>query len=187
MQHGRPDDCEIRYPAATLPIGQLGYEMPQSEIGRRLTAVLAQAEHRVWVYDDGGKVVGLLHAFFRPALDKPPEVMVQALVIEASQRSKGVGEALMQVAESWAREKGCTSVALYSRVDRDRAPASTSGLVMRRSRRPRCSGRSGEGHSAHAIAPDRGPFLPSLPPGVAKRSRVAGRGRGWGAPLAPSK
>ena len=26
--------------------------------------------------------------------------------------------------------------------------------------------------------------LPSLPPGVAQRSRVAGRGRGWGAPLA---
>jgi ribosomal protein S18 acetylase RimI-like enzyme len=27
----------------------------------------------------------------------------------------------MLVAEAWAREKGCTSVALYSRVDRDRA------------------------------------------------------------------
>ena len=108
-------------PAALMLIGQLGYEMPQAELVRRLTAVLAHADHRVWVYDDGGKAVGLLHAFFRPALDKPPEVMVQALVIEASQRSKGVGEALMQVAEGWAREKGCTSVALYSRVDRDRA------------------------------------------------------------------
>ena len=113
--------AESDIPAATLLIGQLGYEMRQSELARRLTAVLAQAEHRVWVYKEGGKVVGLLHAFFRPALDKPPEVMVQALVIEASQRSKGVGEALMQVAESWAGEKGCTSVALYSRVDRDRA------------------------------------------------------------------
>ena len=107
--------------AAAVLIGQLGYEMPQREFTRRLTAVLAQADHHVWVYEDGGRVVGLLHAFFRPALDKPPEVMVQALVTEAQQRSKGVGEALMQVAEAWAREKGCTSVALYSRVDRDRA------------------------------------------------------------------
>jgi GNAT superfamily N-acetyltransferase len=113
--------AESDIPAATMLIGQLGYEMPQAELTRRLTAVLAHADHRVWVYDDGDKAVGLLHAFFRPALDKPPEVIVQALVIEESRRSKGVGEALMQVAEAWACEKGCTSVALYSRVDRDRA------------------------------------------------------------------
>jgi GNAT superfamily N-acetyltransferase len=108
-------------PAATTLIDQLGYPMPEQEIARRLTAVLANPEHRVWVYEDAGKVVGLLHAFFRPALDKPPEVMVQALVTDTTQRSKGVGEALMQVAETWAREQGCQSVALYSRVDRDRA------------------------------------------------------------------
>jgi GNAT superfamily N-acetyltransferase len=113
--------AESDIPAATVLIGQLGYEMPLGEFARRLTAVRAQGDHRVWVYDDGGRVVGLLHAFFRPALDKPPEVMVQALVTEAEQRSKGIGEALMRVAEVWAREKGCTSVALYSRVDRDRA------------------------------------------------------------------
>ncbi len=113
--------AESDIPAAAALIGQLGYEMPQPEFQRRLKAVLGQADHRIWVFDDGGDAVGLLHAFFRPALDKPPEVIVQALVIEASQRSKGVGEALMQVAEAWAREKGCTSVALYSRVDRDRA------------------------------------------------------------------
>jgi GNAT superfamily N-acetyltransferase len=113
--------AESDIPAAAALIGQLGYEMPQPEFQRRLKAVLGQADHRIWVFDDGGDAVGLLHAFFRPALDKPPEVIVQALVIEASQRSKGVGEALMQVTEAWAREKGCTSVALYSRVDRDRA------------------------------------------------------------------
>jgi GNAT superfamily N-acetyltransferase len=113
--------AESDIPAATMLIGQLGYDMAQPELARRLTAVLAQADHNVWVYDDGGEVVGLLHAFYRPALDKPPEVIVQALVTEASQRSKGVGEALMQVAEDWARKKGCASVALYSRVDRERA------------------------------------------------------------------
>lgn len=113
--------AESDIPAATVLIAQLGYQMPQAELTRRLHLVLGHTDHRVWVYDDGGKAAGLLHAFFRPALDKPPEVMVQALVIEASQRSKGVGEALMRVAEAWAREKGCTSVALYSRVDRDRA------------------------------------------------------------------
>ncbi len=113
--------AESDIPAAAVLIGQLGYEMLRPELQRRLQAVLGEANHRVWVFDDGGEAVGLLHAFFRPALDKPPEVVVQALVIEASRRSQGVGEALMQVAETWAREKGCTSVALYSGMDRDRA------------------------------------------------------------------
>ncbi len=113
--------AESDIPAAAVLIGQLGYEMLRPELQRRLQAVLGEANHRVWVFDDGGEAVGLLHAFFRPALDKPPEVIVQALVIEASRRSQGVGEALMQVAETWAREKGCTSVALYSGMDRDRA------------------------------------------------------------------
>jgi GNAT superfamily N-acetyltransferase len=58
--------------------------------------------------------LGLLHAFFRPALDKPPEVVVQALVVDGAQRSKGVGEALMKVAEQWARENGSATVSLYS-------------------------------------------------------------------------
>ena len=49
------------------------------------------------------------------------ELQIGGTVTEAQQRSRGVGEALMQVAEAWARGKGCTSVALYSRVDRDRA------------------------------------------------------------------
>lgn len=113
--------AETDIPAANVLIGQLGYELPRAELERRLKAVLGHAGHRVWVYDQDGRVVGLLHAFFRPALDKPPEVMVQALVTEQSVRSKGVGEALMQVAEAWARELGCTSVALYSRIDRERA------------------------------------------------------------------
>jgi GNAT superfamily N-acetyltransferase len=113
--------AESDIPAAAVLIGQLGYEMLRPELQRRLQAVLGEANHRVWVFDDGGEAVGLLHAFFRPALDKPLEVIVQALVIEASRRSQGVGEALMQVAETWAREKGCTSVALYSGMDRDRA------------------------------------------------------------------
>ena len=64
--------------AATGLLEQLGYPMSAAEVKRRLTMVRAAPSHRVWVADDGGQVVGLLHAFFRPALDKPPEVMVQA-------------------------------------------------------------------------------------------------------------
>lgn len=101
-------------PEATVLLGQLGYDMPQDELARRLATVLRDAGHRVWVCEANGRVVGILHAFFRPALDKAPEVMVQALVVEAAQRSKGIGERLMAEAEAFARSFPGASVSLYS-------------------------------------------------------------------------
>jgi GNAT superfamily N-acetyltransferase len=103
---------------ATGLLGQLGYPMSVAEVTRRLQIVLAADGHRVWVADDHGQLVGLLHAFFRPALEKPPEVVVQALVVDASRRSQRIGEQLMQIAEQWAREIGSATVSLYSGVQR---------------------------------------------------------------------
>ena len=104
--------------ATTGLLEQLGYPMSPVEVNRRLTIVGATLGHRVWVADDGGHVVGLLHAFFRPALDKPPEVVVQALVVDAARRSQQIGERLMQAAERWAREAGSATVSLYSGLQR---------------------------------------------------------------------
>jgi GNAT superfamily N-acetyltransferase len=104
--------------AATALLEQLGYPMSAAEVNRRLKIVCAAPGHRVWVADNGGHVAGLLHAFFRPALDKPPEVVVQALVVDATRRSQRIGERLMQVAEQWARETSSATVSLYSGVQR---------------------------------------------------------------------
>lgn len=104
--------------AATVLLGQLGYPMSEGEVVRRLAAVRAAGSHRVWVADVSGKVVGLLHAFFRPALEKPPEVVVEALVVDASRRSQGIGERLMEVAEQFARDSGSATVSLYSGLQR---------------------------------------------------------------------
>jgi GNAT superfamily N-acetyltransferase len=103
---------------ATGLLAQLGYPMSAAEVTRRLAIVRSAYGHRVWVADNGGQVAGLLHAFFRPALEKPPEVVVEALVVDASRRSQGIGERLMHVVEQWARESGSATVSLYSGVQR---------------------------------------------------------------------
>jgi predicted N-acetyltransferase YhbS len=103
---------------ATGLLAQLGYPMSEAEVTRRLQTVRAAHGHRVWVADDDGQVVGLIHAFFRAALEKPPEVVIQALVVDASRRSQRIGERLMQVAEQFARETGSATVSLYSGVQR---------------------------------------------------------------------
>jgi GNAT superfamily N-acetyltransferase len=50
--------------------------------------------------------------------DKPPEAIVQALVVDQARRGSGIGQAMMAAAEAWAIERGFTSVVLTSHVAR---------------------------------------------------------------------
>jgi predicted N-acetyltransferase YhbS len=95
---------------------QLGYDVGVDELAARLSRVLHTGEHRVVVAeDDNGRMAGLMHVFVRPALEKPCEAIVQALVVDETLRGRGIGQALMREAEAWARARGLASVALYTR------------------------------------------------------------------------
>ena len=88
-----------------------------------LTDRLCAANHVLLVAEEGGHIIALCHVFARPALDKPPEAVVQALVVDQAYRSRGVGRDMMTTAETWAHERGFTSVALYSSAVRSDAHA----------------------------------------------------------------
>ena len=102
-------------PAARELLRQLGYELPAAELEARLARVLSARDHHVAVAEADGRIVGLLHVFERPALEKPCEAVVQAIVVDAKARRRGIGRALMEVAEAWARARGLPSVALSTR------------------------------------------------------------------------
>jgi len=88
-----------------------------------LTDRLCAANHVLLVAEEGGHIIALCHVFARPALDKPPEAVVQALVVDQAYRSRGVGRDMMTTAETWAHERGFTSVALYASAVRSDAHA----------------------------------------------------------------
>ena len=69
---------------------QLGYEMSLEEAAQRVRDVMSTADHLVLVADVGGRVVGLLHVFVRPAIENPREAVVQALVVGEAYRRAGV-------------------------------------------------------------------------------------------------
>jgi len=103
-------------PAACRLLRQLGSEVAVEELAARLARVLDAADHRVAVAEtDDGRVAGLMHVFVRPALEKPCEAVVQALVVDETLRGRGMGLALMQDAEAWTAARGLTSVALHTR------------------------------------------------------------------------
>jgi ribosomal protein S18 acetylase RimI-like enzyme len=104
-------------------IGQLADAPDDAAFRDRFERVLADNGHRIIVAEIGGKVAGVLHVFERPALEKPCEAIVQALVVDSEARSNGVGEGLMREAEAWALGRKLPSASLYSRADRQRAHA----------------------------------------------------------------
>ena len=65
--------------------------------------------------------MALLHVYGRAALEKPPEAVVQALVVREGIRGKGVGRLMMARAEEWAVAQGYRYVSLSSQVARDAA------------------------------------------------------------------
>lgn len=115
-------------PVAAVLLDQLGYAMDEGEVRKRFERVLRAPDHRARVAEMDGPVVGLLHVFERPALEKPCEAVVQAIVVDARTRGAGVGAALMADAEAWARARGLTSVTLYTNIGREPAHAFYEGL-----------------------------------------------------------
>jgi GNAT superfamily N-acetyltransferase len=110
---------------------QLGYPLDEEELGRRYASVSGTRDHALFVAEDGGRIVALCHVYARPALDKPPEAVVQALVVDSASRGSGVGTAMMATAEVWASVHGFTSVALASSVARSGAHAFYEGIGYR--------------------------------------------------------
>ena len=94
---------------------QLGYDIETAELTWRVERVLAAADHYATVAERAGRVVGLLHVFERPALEKPCEAVVQALVVDERFRARGIGKDLLDAAEEWAKARGLASIALYTR------------------------------------------------------------------------
>jgi GNAT superfamily N-acetyltransferase len=110
-------------PAVRRLIGQLADAPDESEFRRRFERVAATSGHRIIVAEVDREVVGILHVFERPALEKPCEAVVQALVVDRDRRGAGIGAALMREAEAWASRRKLASTALYTRIDRDKARA----------------------------------------------------------------
>ena len=102
-------------PAAAGLLTSLDKSLTPSILGERLAKLAGNADHRVWVFEEQGVVVGIAHAFVRPALEKPCELVVQSIAVDPARRTSGIGRALMAEAEQWARSRGLTSIALHTR------------------------------------------------------------------------
>ena len=108
--------------ALALLSTQLGYPTNTDAMRTRLKRVRERNVGQVFVAIDAtSAVVGWTHVVERFHLEDEPFVELAGLVVDESARSAGVGAALLQVAESWAREQGHDRLRVRSNVVRERA------------------------------------------------------------------
>jgi GNAT superfamily N-acetyltransferase len=113
-------------------LAQLGYPMDVAEVRRRHDAVVRSEDHVLMAGERDGRVIALCHVYARPALDKTPEAVVQALVVDQTVRGSGAGRTMMEAAEAWAAERGFSSVVLASHVSRSGAHLFYEGIGYQR-------------------------------------------------------
>lgn len=102
----------------------LGYPTTVEVMQRRMDAMSSCGEYVTFVADYHGKVVGMIGV--RQALvyeSDGPFVQITALVTLSEYRGAGVGSALINQAESWAKAQGATAMFLTSGIKPERADA----------------------------------------------------------------
>ena len=104
--------------------GQLGYPSSAASARRRLHNLLAKPDHAIWVAENPeGSVTGWIHVFVKQLLESEREAEIGGLVVDRKFRGQGVGKALVDRAERWARARRLKSVHLHSNIVRKDAHA----------------------------------------------------------------
>jgi len=100
---------------------QLGYDLTEGDAAARLSRILPRDDQRFLVADFDGRAVGWAHIVLVEYVDAEAFALIGGLVVDKVHRGSGIGRALMNGAENWARERGVSMVRLSSTVARTAA------------------------------------------------------------------
>jgi GNAT superfamily N-acetyltransferase len=103
-------------------LAHLGYPAAAADLPERL-ARLRAARDDAYVASSFGEIVGLATVHTRDVLHNAlPVAQLTALVVPPEMRGRGVGRALVDAAERWARERGADRLVVTTALHRAEAP-----------------------------------------------------------------
>ena len=99
---------------------QLGYPSGSEQVVARMTILEASGQGML-VAETRGAVVGVVHVNRWATLLADGMAEVVALVVDDKWRGQGIGRALLQAAEDWAGQRGCSTLQVRTNLVRQRA------------------------------------------------------------------
>ena len=99
---------------AELNTVEMGYQTTAEQVREKLAVLLKSRDNRILVAVADGQVVGYIHANTYGTLYFPPLKNLMGIAVSAACRRKGIGTALLDAIEVWAKETGARGVRLNS-------------------------------------------------------------------------
>lgn len=100
---------------------ELGYPSSFKKVGEILDMVLSHDDHQLFVAAADQKLFGYIHLVHSLRLGSEPFIEIAAIVVETEVRNKGIGKALIEETENWAKNNGFDFVRIRSNIIREDA------------------------------------------------------------------
>jgi GNAT superfamily N-acetyltransferase len=111
IREAHTEDAE----AVASLLAELGYTDEPKRVAERIERFAGEPASRFLVADGGDRLLGLASATILPlAHEAGSWCRLSALVVTEGQRRSGVGRALVEAVEAWARAEGCRYVEVTS-------------------------------------------------------------------------
>ena len=113
-----PDDAEA---LARINRERMNYDYSEADTRAKLEKLLAGSSDRIFVAEDGGTVIGSVHAAVYDVIYAPTMVNIMGIAVDGSYQRRGVGRRLLEAAELWATDIGAAGIRLVSGSERTQA------------------------------------------------------------------
>ncbi|HET7645979.1 MAG TPA: GNAT family N-acetyltransferase [Candidatus Limnocylindria bacterium] len=100
---------------------QLGYPVTESEARSRVAAVTQDGGAVLVACDGADRAIGWIQVGAVTTLEVGVQAVIHGLVVDEEHRGGGIGQALLEAGEAWAREAGIGLMLVRSRETRERA------------------------------------------------------------------
>ncbi len=97
---------------------ELGYDYPLEETEKKLKTALADDSCRVFTAVISGRIAGFVHAESYDVLYYPHMKNILGIAVSGEYRRMGIGTALLNAVEEWAKTSGAAGVRLVSGAER---------------------------------------------------------------------
>lgn len=93
---------------------EMGYPFPLEATKANIAKLLRKPSDKIYVAVESDHVIGYVHANDYDLIYAPPMKNILGIAVSGRHTRKGVGKALLQQVESWARDTGATGIRLVS-------------------------------------------------------------------------